>query len=130
MEMFRMKIALDRFAILACTCLLASCYTSGDRAIEGVTQADASQQIHVGTSTKADVRRAFGDAKVNKFDSRDEVWTYKFTRRDQPKVRAWIPGIGAIMHRPDKHVHELVVQFNPQGVVTQLRVNDILLPGN
>jgi outer membrane protein assembly factor BamE (lipoprotein component of BamABCDE complex) len=63
----------------------------------------AADAITVGRSTKADVRAALGQAVVVDFATGYEVWVY----RERPR---------------DKAASELVLLFDPAGVVTKTRV--------
>ena len=66
----------------------------------------ADNALSVGTSTKADVRAAFGEATVVDFASGYDVWVYR--ERQDPKG-ATRPG-------------ELVLLFEPSGVLSKTRV--------
>jgi hypothetical protein len=118
-----MKFVLSRLGSLACASLIAACVSSGNRTIKDVNQEGAAHLIQAGISRKADIVRAFGDAKINKFDSGYEVWTYRYTETTA-KVGSFVPIVGALMRGSDKHVHELEILFNPAGVVTKFRVYD------
>jgi hypothetical protein len=73
----------------------------------GLPQDDASDSVHPGTSTKADVRAALGAGTAVRFESGYEVWLYSF---------------GPQKARTRKT--EFVVLFAPSGIVanTRLRV--------
>ena len=66
----------------------------------------ADNALSVGTSTKADVRAAFGEATVVDFASGYDVWVYR--ERQDPKAGT----------RPG----ELVLLFEPSGVLSKTRV--------
>jgi hypothetical protein len=72
----------------------------------GIAPENARNTIAVGRSTKADVAAALGRATVIPFDSGYEVWVYRW-RGAQPTTRA---------------ATELVVLFDPSGVVKKTRV--------
>jgi len=63
-------------------------------------------RVAIGTSTKADVSSALGEAIVIPFDSGYEVWVYRWAGPDGTTRSA----------------SELVVLFDPSGRVTKLRV--------
>jgi hypothetical protein len=118
-----MKFMLDRLGLLACASLIAACASSGNRTIRDINQESVAHQIEVGISGKADVAHAFGEAKINKFDSGYEVWTYRYTEMT-PKIQSLIPVVGGTLKGSHKHVRELAFLFNPAGVVTKFRVHD------
>ena len=118
-----MKFVLSRLGAFACASLIAACASSGNRAIKDIDQEGATRVLQRGVSTKADVVRTFGNAKINKFDSGYEVWTYRYTEVT-PKMQSLIPIVGAVAGGSNKHTRELVILFNPAGVVTKLRVRD------
>lgn len=62
--------------------------------------------VTIGTSTKADVRAALGEALVVDFPSGYEVWVYRAPVQEKP------PASGA----------ELVLLFDPSGVLAKTRV--------
>ena len=97
---------LRRLVPLACASLIAACAGGGNRMIKSIDQETAARMLQPGVSTKADVTRTYGAAKVNKFDSGYEVWTYR-------DAGGW-----------SKHTRELVFLFNPAGVVVKLRVSE------
>ena len=112
-----------RLGFLACAILIAACVSSGSRTIRNVDQEAAAHLIHAGISGKADVVRALGDAKINKFPSGYEVWTYRYTETT-PKAGSFVPYVGEFVKGSNTHVRELVILFNPAGVVTKFRVHD------
>jgi hypothetical protein len=71
----------------------------------GTTVAAAQAAVIAGTSTRADVAATLGPAAVVPFDSGYEVWVYR--------VRE--PGVAA-------GKTELVILFDPSGVVKKVRV--------
>ena len=66
----------------------------------------AMDMIAIGTSTKADVSGALGEAIVIAFDSGHEVWVYRWAGTE----------------RTTRAATELVVLFDPSGVATKVRV--------
>jgi hypothetical protein len=106
----------NRVAVLVCASLIAACASHGNLALKNISQESAARMLQPGVSTKADVERSLGSAKINPFDSGYEVWTY---RRGGRSAR-W-PARGS-----NTSTRELVILFNPAGVVTQLRVDDVM----
>jgi hypothetical protein len=72
-----------------------------------VLSAQAAQDaLSIGSSTKADVRAALGQAVVVDFSSGYEVWVY----RERPKEESAVPKT------------ELVLLFSPSGILSRTRV--------
>jgi hypothetical protein len=71
-------------------------------------------------STKAEVDAAFGPAAIVRFDSGYEVWVYRFVeavpRKRSDKARS------APAAEADAAPSELVLLFNPAGVVAKVRI--------
>jgi hypothetical protein len=73
---------------------------------QSVTAQEALARVALGKSTKADVLGALGDAITIHLDSGYEVWVYRWPGRDETPRGAT----------------ELVLLFEPSGVVTKARV--------
>jgi len=72
-----------------------------------VVSAQAAQDVlSIGSSTKADVRAALGQAVVVDFSSGYEVWVY----RERPKEESTVSKT------------ELVLLFSPSGILSKSRV--------
>lgn len=104
-----------RIALLAACVLVAGCGAFGIDTLEddtpgvmrGTTQTPVAAQAAVRLGgTKPDVKAALGTAGVVTFDTGWEVWVYRWPGA----TRA--PGAAT----------ELVVLFNPQGVVAKTRI--------
>jgi outer membrane protein assembly factor BamE (lipoprotein component of BamABCDE complex) len=113
-----MRAALLRASVILALCVLAGCATqrslpppkqSGD--IPSVQK--ARDAIVPGKSTKADVLAALGKGVVIDFDSGYEVWVY----HERVFVKEAPPKNAPAAQRP-----ELVVLFDPSGVVSKTRV--------
>ncbi|MCD2344936.1 hypothetical protein LRH25_31925 [Ideonella azotifigens] len=74
----------------------------------------AAALITVGKSTQPEVATALGPAIVVRFDSGDEVWVYRWPGADRSTGAAT----------------ELVLLFEPPGVVAKLRVRQGAGPGH
>ena len=72
---------------------------------QSMSMQGASDTIVIGTSTKADVVAALGNATVVRFDSGFEVWAYR-------EKSAKAPASGA----------EFVILFTPAGTVKKTRI--------
>jgi hypothetical protein len=106
---------LNQYVALICASLLAGCASHGSPALRNVSQESVARMLRPGTSTKADVERTFGRARINQFDSGYEVWTYRHA--DTPP--AWLA------RGSSRHAKELVILLDPSGVVTKMRVSDV-----
>jgi hypothetical protein len=111
------RLALCAVAIMACLGA-AGCAGTGmfDPSPEGpgsvrtpmgrsVAPQGAMDMIAIGKSTKAEVSSALGKAIVIPFDNGYEVWVYRWAGPD----------------RTTRAATELVVLFEPSGVVTKIR---------
>jgi len=102
-------------AILAATALLAGCALlqpppkPADAPLglgEVLSAPTAENALTLGTSTKADVRAALGEAVVVDFASGYEVWVYRERRQEKSAAPS----------------AELVLLFEPSGILTKARV--------
>lgn len=103
-------------ACCACCALVAGCAYTGGMGLRddapgviragGISAPAAQASIAIGKSTKADVMAALGQAVVIPFDSGFEVWVYRW------------PGA----QRTSRAATELVILFEPSGVVKKTRV--------
>ncbi|HZM34434.1 MAG TPA: hypothetical protein VFC18_08050 [Burkholderiales bacterium] len=106
-----MKLFLASLALLSGCALPA--FQSAERPLgpgEVRSAAEAQETLVVGETTKSDVRAALGPATTVDFASGYEVWVYR-----QPPVS---PAPGA----------ELVLLFDPGGVLAKMRVTPISDP--
>src|SRR5215203_5774158 len=72
---------------------------------------DAQAAVTIGRSTKADVEAALGKAIAVSFDSGYEVWVYRERSAG-----------GFLFGQPAKEKPELVLLFEPSGVLKKMRV--------
>ncbi|WP_409027324.1 hypothetical protein OX462_25220 [Janthinobacterium sp. SUN098] len=92
------------FPVLA---LLAAC--SGTRALQAsknVPYATLEQTVHLGSSTREQVRAALGDSTAIRFDSGNEVWMYSYPAASGAQG-------------------EYVILFGGDGVVKKVRSGDV-----
>lgn len=116
-----MKITLQALSMLACAVLLGACASSGDLAIADVSAVQAQQLLRIGATSKADVRRLWGDAKVNQFASGYEVWSYHYVRHT-PKAASLVPVVGMLVKGARHDTRELAVLFDQQGMVRKFQM--------
>ena len=90
-----------------------------------LTEASTRQALTAGVSTRADVARVLGTAKVNTFDSGYEVWTYHY-KAGLPVFAGFLPGVGALASLADATTRdrELVILFGPDGFVKKYRLRE------
>jgi len=96
-----------KWLMIALLTLLAAC--SGTRALQAsknVPYATLEQTVHVGNSTREQVRAALGDSTAIRFDSGNEVWMYSYP------AASGAPG-------------EYVILFGGDGVVRKVRSGDV-----
>jgi outer membrane protein assembly factor BamE (lipoprotein component of BamABCDE complex) len=108
--------------LLAGAVALAGCATSGNQSLKGQDQASVSNKLTRGTSTKADVQKAFGDpVDVSFTDSGNEIWHYSYAKA-QAKAENFIPYFNLLKSGTDVDKTTLVVLFDKQGVVTNYTI--------
>jgi len=96
-----------KWLIIALLTLLAAC--SGTRALQAsknVPYATLEQTVHVGSSTREQVRAALGESTAIRFDSGHEVWMYTYP------AASGAPG-------------EYVILFGGDGVVKKVRSGEV-----
>ncbi len=103
------------FAIVAAL-LLAACSTAGNGTFARLDAPQAGTLLVPGTTTRDDVRQAFGDGAVIHFDSGFETWQYLYR---EGIAKGWddVPYIGLVTSRLDHPTKELVVLFDAEGVL-------------
>ena len=106
---------MKRAALLA-ACALAGCGTAGNGRVARLEEPAAQAQFVPGISTEAEVRAAFGDGAVIRFQSGVETWQYLY--RDGV-AKGWdeVPYIGLLTSRLDRPTKELVLLFDAHGVL-------------
>ena len=96
-----------KWLIIALLTLLAAC--SGTRALQAsknVPYATLEQTVHVGSSTREQVRAALGDSTAIRFDSGKEVWMYTYPAASGAQG-------------------EYVILFGADGVVKKVRSGEV-----
>ncbi|WP_261119026.1 META domain-containing protein [Serratia ficaria] len=91
--------------------LLAGCASSGNRSIERETQATIQSKIEKGVTTKAEVKRHFGDPMSVSFtDGGNEVWSYTLAK---VKIdgKTFIPFYGLFHNGSKTNTKQLVILF-------------------
>ena len=95
---------------------LAACSTAGNGVFAKLDAPQASTLLVPGATTQADVRQAFGDGTVVRFQSGFETWQYLYR---EGIAKGWddVPYIGLVTSRLDQPTKELVVLFDDHGVL-------------
>jgi outer membrane protein assembly factor BamE (lipoprotein component of BamABCDE complex) len=108
---------MKKFAVVFLGVALAACSSSGNQVLKNANDSTVSQQITKGTSTKADVRKYYGDPTHTSFtDAGNEIWTYTYTK-GQVKAENFIPIVSLFSNGVDVDKKELVILFDSNGVV-------------
>ena len=104
---------------------LAGCGTLGLYAGAPLTQEVTRQALTPGVSTKADVARVLGHARVNRFDSGYEVWAYDY-KAGLPMFAGFVPVVGTLAALADATTREreLAILFDRDGVVRKYRLRE------
>ena len=106
-----------RAAVLATWALCAAgCSTVGNGRLVQLDAAQARTLLVPGKTTRADVRQALGDGAVIRFQSGLETWHYEYR---EGIAKGWddVPYINLIVARLDRPTKELVILFDPSGVL-------------
>ena len=104
-------------AAVVVACLMAGgCSTVGNGRLVQLDAVDAQALLVPGRTTQADVRRAFGDGTAIHFDSGCETWHYIYR---EGLAKGWddVPVVNLITSQLDRPTKELVILFDPAGVL-------------
>jgi hypothetical protein len=104
-------------AAVVVACLMAGgCSTVGNGRLVQLDAVDARTLLVPGRTTQADVRQAFGGGTVIHFDSGYETWHYIYR---EGLAKGWddVPVINLITSQLDRPTKELVILFDPAGVL-------------
>jgi outer membrane protein assembly factor BamE (lipoprotein component of BamABCDE complex) len=112
--MIKISPRLDRACIVIALCALVGGCAAPFPKANIASARDAQAAVVVGKSTKSEVAAALGPAIVATFDSGYEVWVY----REESAVRRFMGLFG----QPTREKAELVILFEPSGVVAKSRV--------
>lgn len=97
-------------AVVAIT--LASCASSGNKALKKETEVSVQSKLKEGITTKSQVKSYFGSPdNVNFTDAGNEVWRYSFARA-KVSGKAFIPFYGIFNNTVTGTKKELVILFN------------------
>jgi hypothetical protein len=110
--MFARPLSALKRASLVIAISVAGCATQMPNLGNVASARDAQAAVSIGKSTKADVEAALGKAIVVSFDSGYEVWVYREK------------GAGGLFARPTRDNAELVLLFEPPGVLRKSRIRD------
>ena len=113
------KISLITTSLLLGTVLFTGCAVkTGNDKIENVTQDNILSMIEDGKSTKADVRKAFGEPRnIGFMDNGLEKWEYHHSRSVQKGVN-YVPVVNLFVKGTDDTKKTLIVLFDGNVVKT------------
>ena len=105
-----------RIAALASVLFITGCSTAGNGLLVQLDSVEAHARLVPGTTTQDDVRQAFGDGEVVRFESGMQTWHYSWR---EGLAKGWddVPYIGLITTRLDRPTKELVILFDAAGVL-------------
>ncbi len=125
-----MKRVLAAVAIALCA---AGCSTVGNGRLVQLDDAQARTMLVPGRTTRDDIRQAFGDGAVVRFQSGRETWHYEYR---EGIAKGWddVPYVNLIVARLDRPVKELVILFDANGMLLRwslqtYRSHDDVPPG-
>src|SRR5215510_941343 len=108
---------LNLFILLAMSCALVACASSGNDSIADATGESVAASLHKGKTTQTDVRKLFGDPLKTSFKSNGfESWEYEFTRM-QSRPTNFIPYVNLVHSGADGEKKSLVIFFDRSKVV-------------
>ena len=103
---------------LALAALLAAggCSTVGNGRLVELNPGEAATLLVPGKTTQADVRTLLGDGAVIRFQSGMQTWHYHYR---EGLATGWdaVPFVNLIAARLDRPTKELVLLFDPAGVL-------------
>jgi outer membrane protein assembly factor BamE (lipoprotein component of BamABCDE complex) len=103
---------------------IAACASQGNRSLAGATEQNVSDNIEVGTTTKGDVKAAYGSPlSIDFIDAGNEVWKYRFGKA-HVTGKSFIPIYGAFAGGAKGQMKELTVLFDTQGIVRKFAFTD------
>ena len=111
---------MKRLATIVLIALLAlgaaGCSTVGNGRLVQLDAAQAQVLLVPGRTTQDDVRQALGDGAVIRFESGMQTWHYAYR---EGIAKGWddVPYINLIVARLDRPTKELVILFDPAGVL-------------
>ena len=113
------KISLIASSLVLGTVLFTGCaLKTGNDRIENVTQDNILNMIEDGKSTKADVRKAFGEPRnIGFMDNGLEKWEYHHSRSVQKGVN-YVPVVNWFVKGTDDTKKTLIVLFDGNVVKT------------
>ncbi len=113
------KISLIASSLVLGTVLFTGCAVkTGNDRIENVTQDNILNMIEDGKSTKADVRKAFGEPRnIGFMDNGLEKWEYHHSRSVQKGVN-YVPVVNFFVKGTDDTKKTLIVLFDGNVVKT------------
>ena len=113
------KISLIASSLVLGTVLFTGCAVkTGNDRIENVTQDNILNMIEDGKSTKADVRKAFGEPRnIGFMDNGLEKWEYHHSRSVQKGVN-YVPVVNWFVKGTDDTKKTLIVLFDGNVVKT------------
>lgn len=113
------KISLITTSLLLGTVLFTGCAVkTGNDKIENVTQDNILNMIEDGKSTKADVKKAFGEPRnIGFMDNGLEKWEYHHSRSVQKGVN-YVPVVNLFVKGTDDTKKTLIVLFDGNVVKT------------
>jgi hypothetical protein len=108
--------------VLALT--LIACTSIGNGKVTQLDQSQAAASLTPGKTTKADVSKLLGDAKVITFSNGDpnEIWLYQFDPNFS-RALIYLPYVSLFAHAQDFKGKEFVLLFNKDGVLQKYRFN-------
>jgi outer membrane protein assembly factor BamE (lipoprotein component of BamABCDE complex) len=116
------------FIILISIALLAGCANAGNKAVDGLTQADVSKSLVQEKTTKNEVRNLFGSPMETTYtDGGLEIWKYEYvdaSAMTAETVGSMLLTFGLAGTKTEGTKYELTILFNDNDTVKKFNMND------
>lgn len=108
-------------AILLLGATLSACTTVGNGRVRTLQASEAEQLLQPGKTTRAEAERQLGTGSVLRFDSGWSTSHYVY-RDGLPRFLDFVPVVGLVTSAIDTPETELVLLFDPDGVLRKFKL--------
>jgi len=109
-----------RLLLLGLCAVLAACTSVGNGRLLELSMTDAGALLQPGRTTRAEAERLLGAGVALRFDS-GWTTTHYVDRRGLPRALDFVPLVGLVTATIDAPETELVLLFDPDGVLRKFR---------
>jgi len=105
--------------MLVCGSALCGCQTIDNSHALFTDKTEITPTIQLDRSTKEDVARQFGPAKIYRFANGYETWSYQKTE-GLPRFVDYLPVVGVFTQFVNNRVSEIALLFDSQGILRNI----------